>query len=545
MSEPSDDLARASAWMALGTIVSRLTGFARMLLLVWAIGTSLDADLFDSANSLPNAMYILVAGGIFNVVLVPQLVRSMRQDEDGGDAYAQRIITLGLVVLMAATVLLLIAVPALLRLVFDGLLFTDQFTDQRESATLLMYLCLPQVFFYGAFVLVGQVLNARRRFGPMMWAPIVNNVVAAAALIAYVVAFGRGGSGSDGFTTREALLLGLGSTAGIVVQAAVLVPYLRLAGFRYRPRFDFRGVGLGHTLRLGTWTLGFIVVNQVAFVVVNRLGTGGNLEGAASGVQGSGSAVYSLGFLVSQVPHGVVTVSLATALMPTLAALAHAGRYDGMRAEIGRTLRIALVIIAPVAVAVACLGSEVGGAIAVGAASGDADIIGSTVAAFSLAMLAFCVHFVMLRGFYADEDTRTPFLLQVVIASVNVVAAVVLTQAVSPARVSTALALSYGIAYVVGTALSVTLLSRRIGRVLDAETVRFAVRLTVACVLSAAAMLGAVALAGPLGIDGDGAGAALLVVGLGGAAGAVVYLGATRLMRVQELQYLFDTVVRR
>lgn len=544
MSDSSGEVARASAWMALGTIVSRLTGFLRALLLIWAIGTSLDADIFDSANSVPNSLYILVAGGVFNVVLVPQLVRAMRRDDDGGDAYANRVITLGLLVLLGATVVLVVAVPLLLRLVFDALLFTPEFADQRASATLLMYLCVPQVFFYGAFVLVGQVLNARRLFGPMMWAPIVNNVVACAALGSYVVLFGRDG-GSDGFSVGEALLLGIGSTLGIIVQSAVLIPYLRATGFHYRPRFDFRGVGLGHTVRLGSWTLAFIAVNQVAFVVVNRLGTGGNLAGAAAGEQGSGSAVYGLGFLISQVPHGVITVSLATAVMPTLASLAHGRELSRMGLELGRTLRMALVVIAPVAVALACLGHQLAATISLGAASGDARIIGNTIVSFSPAMVLFCVHFLMLRGFYADEDTRTPFLLQVVVTGVNVTAAIVLTGLVAPVRVSSMLALSFSIAYLIGSVASVWVLSRRCGRIVDAEMLRFVVRTTLACALAAGAMLGGVEVLRLAGIDDDRPLGALVALASAGAGGALTFLLAARLLRIDEMRLLVAAVLRR
>src|SRR5690349_18966292 len=152
----SPDIARSSAWMALGTVGSRVTGFVRLLLIAATIGTALDADIFNNANTIPNALYILVAGGVFNVVLVPQLVRTMKRDEDGGEAYAQRVITLGLLVLLVATVVLVLVVPALVHVVFDQRLFDAGFEEQRRSARLLMALCMPQVFFYGAFVLVGQ-----------------------------------------------------------------------------------------------------------------------------------------------------------------------------------------------------------------------------------------------------------------------------------------------------------------------------------------------------------------------------------------------------
>jgi putative peptidoglycan lipid II flippase len=530
--------------MALGTVVSRVTGFARLLLIAFTIGTALDADLFNNANTIPNALYILVAGGIFNVVLVPQLVRAMKRDPDGGDAYAQRIITLGLLVLAVATVALLLVVPGLVHLVFDQKLFTPGFENQRESARLLMWLCMPQVFFYGAFVLVGQVLNARGRFGPMMWAPIANNLVAVAVLGLYIAAFGTS-AGTDGFSTDQALLLGLGSTAGIAVQTLVLVPFLRRAGFRFRPRFDFRGVGLGHTLRLGWWTLLFILANQVAFIVIQRLGTRGTLDGASSGESAAGSAVYEIGFLVSQVPHGVITVSLATAIIPTLAALAADSRHDRMRVELGRTLRLALAIIAPLAVAAACLGPVGADAIAYGGIRGNADVIGVTVAAFAPAMVVFTVHYLMLRGFYANEDTRTPFFVQLVIATVNVVAAVTLTQDVAPSRVAAMLALSYGLAYLVGAVLSTTFLSRAIGPVLDRETVAFSVRLAVACGLAAAAMLGGVVGLERLGLGTDASGEALGVLVVAGLLGAAVYVGAARLLGLDQLSYVVKSVLRR
>src|SRR5215212_4570245 len=193
-------IARASAWMALGTVVSRITGLLRAVLLAAAIGTQANGDLFDIANTIPNSLYILLAGGVFNVVLVPQLVRAMKHDDDGGTAYANRVITLGLLVLGVGTIALMAIVPQLLHLVYDDNLFRPALAHQRESARLLMLLCLPQVFFYGAFVLTGQVLNARGRFGPMMWAPIVNNVVACSVIVAYVIVFGAS-SGVDGFST--------------------------------------------------------------------------------------------------------------------------------------------------------------------------------------------------------------------------------------------------------------------------------------------------------------------------------------------------------
>lgn len=538
-------IAKASAWMALGTIVSRVTGFLRAALLAVVIGTQVNADLFDIANTIPNSLYILLAGGVFNVVLVPQLVRAMKNDEDGGTAYANRVITLGLLVLGVGTLVLIVLVPQLLHVVFDAKLFTDNMQHQRESARLLMLLCLPQVFFYGAFVLTGQVLNARGRFGPMMWAPIVNNVVACVVIVAYAIVFGPS-NGVDGFSTSEALVLGLGSTAAIAMQAAVLVPYLRKAGFTFRPRFDFRGVGLGKTLKLGAWTLAFIIANQIAFIVINKIATGATIGGAIDGKSAAGSTVYGLGFLISQMPHGVITVSLATAVIPTLAALSADRHYRRFRIELGRTVRIALSIVAPVAVALLCLGQPAA-AIAggVGSLGGHTIAIGHTIQAFSLAMITFTIHYLMLRGFYANEDNRTPFFIQVVIMTVNIGLAYQLATSVEPDRVAMMLALSYGIAYLVGSILSASLLAFAVGNVFDWEMLVFFVRLLAACALAAFVALGFAHGLDTAGIEPARAVGGAITTTVAGFAGAVTYVTSARVLGMDQLTYVVDTLRRR
>ena len=540
-----NEVVSASAWMALGTIVSRLTGFGRALLLIAAIGTSLNADVFNNANSIPTALYILVAGGIFNVVLVPQLVRAMRYDEDGGDAYANRVITLGIVVLGTATIILIAIVPLLMRVVFASSFFAPELQPARESAYLLMVVCMPQVFFYGVFVLVGQILNARKWFGPMMWAPILNNVVAGTVLVAFLAIYGST-NGTGGFTVNQGLILGLGSTLGIALQAAVLIPYLRKAGFHYRPRFDFRGVGLGHTLRLGAWTFLFIVANQIAFIVILKIGTRATTEAALEGGRGAGSAVYEFGFLISQVPHGIITVSLATAIMPTLSALAAEKQWPAVQDEISRTLRIALAVIAPIAVAVACLGQSAATVTtSYGKMSGNTELIGHTIMAFAPAMIFFPVQYLMLRGFYAAENTRTPFFIQVVIAATNIGFAVFLTSLVGTELVSTMLALSYGAAYLIGSTLSVLLLSRIIGPVFDRRVAIFLPKLVVACACAAATMLAVI-----WGLDSQNVGTgsvkgAFITLVTAGPVGAVTYLIAARLVGLREIGSVIDTVIRR
>jgi putative peptidoglycan lipid II flippase len=542
--EDRSRLLSAGAVMAGGTVVSRLTGFVRGALLLAVLGKSLDADLFTQANTLPNSLYILVAGGVFNVVLVPQLVRAMRTDPDGGEAFAERLLSLGVLVLAGASAVLLVAVPALAHLAYDGALYSDRLTAQRESAYDLMRWCMPQVFFYGTFVLIGQILNARERFGPMMWAPVVNNLVACAVLGTYAMVYGASDA-SNGFSTGQEVLLGAGATVGIALQTLVLIPYARAAGFRFRLRRDLRGFGLGRTLRLGAWTIAFVIANQVAFFVVTRIATGSSTEAALSGTEASGVTAYQSAFLVAQVPHAIITVSLVTATMPMLSRLSADGDLAQVRAEIVSTMRLVLVAIAPVATALACLSGTIAAVLfSYGALDGRTASIGWTLAAFAPGLLLFSVHYLVLRGFYAQEDTRTPFLVQLVVSAANITAAVALTRDSPTDEVATRLALAYAVSYLCGSVLSTTVLARRLGGLVDRRVAGFTARVVAACAVAAAGMLAALVGLDRLGVDPTGSGAVLGLVVAGGL-GAVSYLLVARLVGLGEVRSLLGAVTRR
>ncbi len=532
--------------MAAGTLVSRLTGFLRAGLLAAAIGVSLHAEVFNVANTIPNSLYILVAGGVFNTVLVPQLVRALKNDPDGGDAYANRIITLGAVVLAGVTAVLVLIAPLLLRAMVDGRFFTDPaLTAERQSLVDFARLCLPQIFFYGMFVLIGQILNARGRFGPMMWAPIANNLISIIVIVVYLVAY-SGDSADGGYTSGQELLLGLGSTVGIVAQTMLLLPYLKASGFTVRPRFDFRGTGLGHTLRLGVWTVGFVVVNQLAFYVMVHRATAGTAQVVNGAPDASGFTVYSNAFLFTQVPHSIVTVSLATATMPLVSRLAADGRLRDVATEMVATLRLVLAVIVPFAVALVVLGPSLSTVLfSWGQATGDTAALGQTMMAFAPGMLMFSVHYVVLRGFYAVEDTRTPFFIQCVIAAVNVGLAITLTMLVDPAFVAPALALAYGGSYGVGAVISIGVLSRRLGGMALRDLVAFAGRVAAAAAASAAFAWLCLLVLGGAGFDAASKSDSLVLLAVGGAVGLATYLVVARLFGVKEISRIVGLAVSR
>ena len=547
----SRSLLSSTAVMAAGTVVSRLSGFVRGILLAAALGVGLHADVFNIANTVPNMLYILLAGGVMNAVLVPQLVRAMKNDPDGGEAYTNRIMTLAGLFLAVVTVALVIGAPLLMRLFLDPEFFTPELSAQRDSVIAFARYCLPQVFFYGMFVLVGQVLNSRGRFGPMMWAPIANNVVAVAVLTTYLITIGtaEGEEKSGGFTAGAEALLGLGSTLGIVVQFLVLLPYLKAAGFSYRPRFDFRGTGLGHTFRLGMWTVLFVVVNQIAYTVVVRLASSGTIgHGGAGGPgssEGTGYTIYSNSFLMTMVPHSIITVSLATAMLPMLSRYAADSRLAEVGTTVASTLRSAYALVVPIAALFAVMSLDIANVIwGYGSAAADFANFAPSLALFGVGLVLFTAHYLLLRGFYALEQNRRVFWIQCVIAATNIVAALLLVRGATPAETAPRLVIAYGCSYAVGAALSYVMLSRTVGGLAGRRLVRFLVRLVIAVAISTAAAWGLREGMAEL-VPGEGKLHAALDLAVVGLVYLAIYLGVAKVLRITEVTDVMRLVTRR
>ncbi len=537
----------ASAVMAAGTIVSRFSGYLRTILLAAALGNALHADVFTIANTIPNMLYILLAGGIFNAVLVPQLVRAQKNDPDGGEGYTNRIVTVGVLFLLVVTTLLVICAPLLMRLFLDGSWYDASLDEQRESVIDFARFCLPQVFFFGMFALVGQILNARGSFGPMMWAPIANNVISVAVLVIYLVTFGPAEDGAaGGFTRNQELVLGLGSTLGIAMQFLILVPYLRAAGYHFRPQFDLRGSGLGHTFRLGVWTVLFVIVNQIAYTIVVRLASSGTAQAVGESDPGTGYTVYSSAYLLVILPHSIVTVSLATAILPRMSEHAHAGDLRSLSATLTSTLRTTLSLIVPFVLVLPLVALDVSNLVwGYGAASETYENFAPSLALFGGGILFFTIHYLMLRGFYALERNRTAFWVQCVISSVNIVLALLLVARTNDENTSPALVCAYMGAYAVGSLVSYAVLRRALGSLDTARLIRFLVRtFLAAAIASALAGLAAWALVELLGGDRSKI-ESLLFVGVVGVVDVIAFLVLARAMRITEVTELMELVSAR
>ncbi|MGW9396060.1 murein biosynthesis integral membrane protein MurJ [Streptomyces sp. NPDC055642] len=531
-------LLKSSAVMAAGTMVSRLTGFVRSAMIVSALGLALLGESFQIAYQLPTMIYILTVGGGLNSVFVPQLVRAMKDDEDGGEAYANRLLTLVMVALAGLTALAWLAAPLLVRALSNPVASDPA---ANEVAVTFTRFFLPSIFFMGVHVVMGQILNARGRFGAMMWTPVLNNIVIIVTLGTFIWVYGTAGDSQMKVTNippEGMRLLGVGVLLGLVVQALAMIPYLRETGFRIRPRFDWKGHGLGKAAMLAKWTILFVLANQAGALVVTQLATASVVD---TQIAGTGFSSYANAQLIWGLPQAIITVSLMAALLPRISRSAADDDAGAVRDDISQGLRTTAVAIVPVAFGFVALGIPMCTLMFGSSGTGAATNMGYMLMAFGLGLIPYSVQYVVLRAFYAYEDTRTPFYNTVIVAAGNAIAAGICFL-VLPARWAVVgMAASYGLAYVIGVGVAWRRLRDRLGGDLDgARVLRTYARLCIASVpaalLSGAACYG---ISQSLGQGVMGSFAALLG---GGAVLLGTFYVAARRMRIEEVNSLVGMV---
>ncbi|MFE5815958.1 murein biosynthesis integral membrane protein MurJ [Streptomyces sp. NPDC056479] len=531
-------LLKSSAVMAAGTMVSRLTGFVRSMMIVSALGLGLLGDSFQVAYQLPTMIYILTVGGGLNSVFVPQLVRAMKDDEDGGEAFANRLLTLVMVALAALTTLAMFGAPFLVRA-----LSTPVANDPaaNEVAITFTRYFLPSIFFMGVHVVMGQILNARGKFGAMMWTPVLNNIVIIVTLGMFLWVYGTAEHSGMAVTTippEGQRLLGIGVLLGLVVQALAMIPYLRETGFRLRLRFDWKGHGLGKAAMLAKWTILFVLANQAGALVVTQLSTAAGIN---SDVDGTGFAAYANAQLIWGLPQAIITVSLMAALLPRISRSAAEDDSGAVRDDISQGLRTTAVAIVPIAFGFLALGIPMCTLMFGSSGAGEATNMGFMLMAFGLGLIPYSVQYVVLRAFYAYEDTRTPFYNTVIVAAVNAVASAA-CYFVIPARWAVVgMAASYGLAYAIGVGVAWSRLRKKLGGDLDGGRVmRTYARLGIASV--PAALLSGAACYGVTQTLGQGVLGSFAALLAGGAVLLGIFFIAARRMRIDELNSLVGMV---
>jgi putative peptidoglycan lipid II flippase len=521
-------LVRSSAAVAAGTLLSRVTGLLRVVVLAAAIGKATLADTYNLANLTPNIVYELLVGGVLAATLVPVFVELFSKRAERSISAVFTVTLTALSIFTAVTMLLSPLVARLFLINEHG----PTRGAQLHVLTLLILCFVPQMVFYGYTTLASALLNARGKFVAAAFAPALNNIVVIGVLILFAVqSSGRHTVISDAAGIRNdlglILILGVGTTAGIVAMALVLVPAVARLSVHLRFVLAWRDPAIRQILRLSGWTVGYVVTNQLAqlFVLVLANNSAGNVS----------AYVYAFTFYV--VPHGLLAVSIMTTMMPTLARLAQENDAPGLRREFGLGLRYLVVLVLPASILFAVLAQPMLAVIVRREFTAhDAVVTADTLQAFALSLVPFSIYLYAMRAFYALQDTRTPFFLNAFENALNIALALALF---SPLGVQ-GLALAWTGAYTVSAVVALVVLRRRIGGVPDRAAIRSMLRAGLA-----GALLAVVAAPIAAAIGHSSPGEALLATVVAGIAGSAAYLLGLVLMRSDELTSLVALARRR
>jgi len=519
-------LLRSSSMMAVANLASRVTGFLRQIALAAVLSFGLVNSSYTIANTLPNIVYEFLIGGVLTSVMIPLLVRAQAEDPDGGEAYTRRLVTMAGAALLVATVLAMLAAGPLV-----GLATGSQTTDSSnpELTKAFAVLLLPEIFFYGIGALLGAILNSKGRFTAFAWAPVLNNVVMLAVLVVYALVPGEISLDPVRMGDTKLLVLGIGTTLGIAVQALVLLPAIRRAGVSLKPLWgwDRRLTSAGG---LALWVVAYVAVGAVGTFLTARI---------ATGAAGGAYAIYSNAWLLLQVPYGVLGVSLLTALMPRMSRAAAENRFDDVIADLSLGSRLSTVFLVPISALLTFFGPEVGLALfslGAGNAGGGAAKLGTALAWSAFGLLPYAVTLLQLRVFYAMTDSRTPTFIMVAIVAVKIPMLLLCPVLLPPDDVVLGLVAANSLSFVVGAVLGQVVIARRLGHVRTREVASTLWRTVLASVVG-----GGVAWLVCLAVErwvGASAGGAWLVLVVAVLVAAPVMLLVMKALKVTELNPL-------
>jgi putative peptidoglycan lipid II flippase len=531
--DTAEGLVRSTATMAAGTALSRVTGFLRLAAMAFALGVAESrlADAYNVANNIPNIVYELILGGILTSVFVPVFVQQVttRSREDAWRS-AHAVMTVTLVVLAAVTLLGILAAPWIVRLYTIRVPAGPERDQAQELATLFLRFFMPQIALYGIGAVATGLLNAHRRFAVPMFAPILNNAVVIASFLTFAFMPGPEGVPTPGnITVAQKLALAIGTTAGVAAMTFALWPSLRRIGFRWRWRLEWRNEAVRRLLHLSGWVVGYVILNQIGLLFVIIL----------AGPRQGGYTAYQAAFIFFQLPHAIFSVSIMTALLPSLSEDWVRGDRVDFRRDLARGLGASAFVVIPAAAGYLVLSTPIVRLLLEhGVASGQStELVSGVLRFFALGLFQFSAFLLFLRAFYAMQDTRTPALVNVFAVAINTAA----NFALFPVLGVRGLALGHALGYTFAATAAGLILRRRLGGL---EGRRLAGRL--GKVVGAAALTGAGAW-GAARLISRALGADTFVeqlaqVGAGVMTGLVVFIGAALLFRMEELQVVGRTL---
>ena len=527
-------LLRSNLVVGTGTALSRLTGLLRVAVLVYVLGRTALADVYVIANETPNIVFDLLLGGVLSATLVP-LFTSFLVDED--DEATDVVLTVGLTLVALSTMVAVLAAPLIFGIYAVTPSAAVDSDTLRQVGTLLTRIFLVQILFYGLVAMANAVLNSRRRFFAAAWSPVLANLVIIASLLS-LPSPGNADWQIDQVLDDDRLrwTLGLGATLGIATMALVLIPALWRAGLRYRPRWDWRHPAVGRLVRLSGWTFGFVAANQLALVVVRNLAEPGSGDAAA----------YVVAFTFFVLPHGLLAVSLSTTFQPEMARAVAEGDRPGFIHHTSLGIRLTALLVLPAAALMFLLRRPIIGLSLERGAFGAEDAMrtADALGGFAIGLVGFSIFMFALRGFYAHQDTRTPFIMNVGENAVNIVAALVLVGWFGVVGLTVA----FSLAYLVAAVGALIVLGRRFTGFPLAAIAGSITRMLVAtgAMVAVVLALDRVAVGLVEGDLGDDTGwGALARIALATVAGLATYLGALFVVRAPEVGALRQRVAGR
>ncbi|MCL1899474.1 MAG: murein biosynthesis protein MurJ [Promicromonosporaceae bacterium] len=538
-----DTLRRGSLLMSLGTLASRATGQVRTLLLVAVIGSiGTVADAFDVGNRLPNQLFMLISAGILQAVLIPQLLRSMaaRNSQERTD----KLLTVAAVSMAAVTLLVAALLPVLVRLMTLDSAWAG---PDRALALTFAYWCIAQLFFYGLFTLLGQVLNARGHFGAFGWAPVANNLVSFVGFGAFWVLWGTAPADGlldlDAWTPAMTALLAGTATLGVAAQGLLLLWPLRRIGFKWNLRWGVRGIGLRSAGKVVGWTFGAVLLDLVGlFFLMNITGAAGR-AGTREGLVVAGNAAYANAQIIFFLPHSLVIVSIVTALFPRMTAAALAGDLGGVRRDLSSGLRTAGVFSVISAAFLLVLARPITKVLLPTASQQMVDLGAPVLQAMALGLVALGMTIMIKRLYFAFEDGKGIFWIQAIATTVMVATVMISSRVLDFEHWAVAAAASYALGIWISVLLRIKGMSRKLQGMDGWRVTRLYVRAALAATAAGAGgwVVGQAAGASSPELPWT---AALLATLLGGGTMAVIYVAALKMLRVRELDALARPLLR-
>ena len=533
------ELFRASSVMAVGTIISRITGFIGGVIMIATLGTALLADAFNVANTMPNILYNLLVGGALTAIFVPQLVRAF-DDADGGHLFASRLVTTISGILLVLVLIGVIFAPQLVY-IYAPSFSTPGFETEREIAIAFTRYCLPQIFFLGLFTMLGHVANARGSFAPLMWAPIANNLVVIVVFSAFLLKWPS--ISVDSITDSQIQILGWGTTAGIILQALILIPVVKRSGIKIRPKWGV--AGLGKSFSLAGWTLLYVLISQIGYLITVNVATTAAVESAkASITTGVGFTPFKNAYLIMLLPYSIVTISIVTALLPHMSKLAINKKIDDVKDQLLRAIKTVGVLTIPSSVAFLLFGPLITEVLFFGISKNDGIYIGYVLSALSLGLVAFSINLVLIRGFNAFEDTRTQVWSILIINIISVGLSYLFLALLPSDWVTVGLGFAFSASYLIGLFITLRLLKKHTGVIHIREFIGQHGRLLSAALIAMLPIFAISQYFGWVGSDQSSLVRAseLLFVLIAGAFG---YFFAAKALRISEVSGITALILRR